>query len=208
MYLPIPQQLYFLAGLMVLQQTSVTWCTPLRPNDTVNLNFSLDGPRKPQWLGFTPWPATPYNVPLAHGYADLYILRVDRAITTPPIGLAKLQEFIADFASNIEQEYPSPSFVAPLARQSTVDVVSYTRWIIQLKEVFLGDRLPTDLAVAALSGIGSLLGRHGASSINFLIKDGNTVYANGILILQGLSVYNSTALMSTTSRAQDDTLNI
>lgn len=119
------------------------------------------------------------------------ILNVERVISRPPINVLRLREFLEDFARNIEQEYPSPSYMPPLAGQSIIDVQSYTKWRIELKRVLLGERLPTKLALTALTEVEALLSRHGPASMKFLVKDANTVYARGLLTVQRLVAINT-----------------
>ena len=173
-------------ALILILHTSDVLCKPLGipTNGAANLSLGLTGEQGR--LGFALWPATPFEVPLSYERTNLMILNVDRAETKPPIDVSRLQDFLQDFATNIEHEYPDPSYVPRLAGQSTIDVSSFTKWIIELKSVFLGARLPTQLALIALTRIEALLRYHGPASMNFLVKDADTVYTSGFIIIQEL----------------------
>lgn len=57
------------------------------------------------------------------------------------------------------------------ASQSTIDISTYTRWIIKIKEGPFRGRLPTAVALAAFDVLGKQLGRYGPSEVVWAIKD-------------------------------------
>ena len=197
------------ALILILQMFDVS-CIPFRTHGNGTAKFSLDALAEQGRLGFALWPATPFEIPLSYEHTDLTILNVDRAETKPPIDVSRLQDFLQDFAANIEHEYPVPSYVPRLAGQSIIDVSSSTKWIIELKSVFLGARLPAQLALTALTRIESLLHHHGPASMNFLVKDANTVYTRGLIIIQNIGELTANSSSSSASLGQtiDRTLSV
>lgn len=122
---------------------------------------------------YAPWPKD-YDFLLlgpdiTHYNARFYIISAWRVVTFPAIKLPELQLFVRDFANNLEQKYPVPGFIPHLAKQSSIDVVSYTKWYIDVQQGMLHGRMPTELILAALDLMVSLLDRHGPSTINWVI---------------------------------------
>lgn len=141
---------------------------------------------------YAPWPKK-YNFLLqgpdiSHYNAHLCIVLAWQIVAVPSIKVPELQLFVRDFAHNLEQKYPVPGFIPRLAKQSSVDVVSYTKWNIDLHEGMFHGRMPTELALAALDLMVLLLDRHGPSTINWIILvDGQvTAWASGKLLIKPL----------------------
>ena len=140
-----------------------------------------------QNLTFEPWPALPYRVPLysRSGIPDISInsaipLRYRRR----PIDVKGFQDFVAAFHDNLAAEYPDPSYAPRHARQSQIDLESYTKWSIELNEEFLGYRLPIEWCLLALNVLSRLLGVHGPASVYFKIQEDKLTYSYGFLIIQ------------------------
>ena len=134
---------------------------------------ALEEPREFVNLKYLPWPKTPYYVPLRGHVLDQYlaVAVVIKFPTSPPINSLELRRFVLEFANNIKENDPDPGFVPPYATQSTIDVVSNTRWIISLYEGPTLGRLPTVVALAALDELGAQLYSHGPAGIGWVIKD-------------------------------------
>ena len=98
--------------------------------------------------------------------------------------MPRLQDFLREFRDNLAQEYPIPGFVPRLAKQSTIDILSYTVWGIELNEGLIGHRLPTEIAIAVLDEIARLLGIHGPTYLFFSITEGMSTDAYGFLEIE------------------------
>ena len=108
--------------------------------------------------------------------------------------MPKLQDFIKEFRDNIEQEYPIPGYVPRHARQSIVNIESYTTWTIEIDEGILGHRLPTEWALLALDELARQLGSHGPADLLFSVKEASATYIYGGLSIRefGISSLNPT----------------
>ena len=141
---------------------------------------------------YAPWPKD-YSFLLlgpdiTHYNARFYIVSAFRIVSFPAIKLSELQLLVRDFADNLEQEYPVPGFIPNLAKQSSIDVDSRTKWIIDLRQGMLHGRMPTELMLAALDLMVSLLDRHGPSTIHWAIRAGGAItpWAYGRLSIKPL----------------------
>lgn len=136
---------------------------------------ALEPPREFGNLTYIPWPQAPYYVPLhVHGpFLDQYLVigKVWKIHTSPPINSLELQRFVQNFANNINEHDPVPGLVPPYASQSTIDVVSYTKWSIWLFQAPTTARVPTALVLAALHELGLQLHSHGPARIIWCITE-------------------------------------
>lgn len=125
---------------------------------------------------------------ISHYNARFYIISASQVFALPAIKLSELQRFVRDFADSLEQGYPVPGFIPYLAKQSSIDLVTYTKWYIDLHQGKLRARMPTEVILAALDLMVSLLDRHGPSTIDWAIRAGGelTPWAYGRLSLKRL----------------------
>lgn len=183
-------KLLLLAVLALLLSTSTTlripslgYSLPLVP-----INYTNKSPQAPSRhfpnLAFSPWPARPYQVAIVprFGFPDLVILSVGSV--HGPVRVLELQDFLREFRDNIEREYPVPGYVPRLARQSIVDMESYTLWTIDMNEGLFGRRLPTEWALLALDELVRQLGSHGPAELMFSIKEARSTYSYGFFTIQ------------------------
>ena len=120
-----------------------------------------------------PWPKIPYSI-ILHGIgsyrgAELSIQAVFPFPTSPAIRVHELQLFVEEFADNFRQEYPVPGFIPREVSQYTIDVWSYTKWSLWLKEGIFHGRLPTVVALAALGALENELGKYEQAGITYAI---------------------------------------
>ena len=153
-----------------------------------NTNVFPQAPQHVQNLTFEPWPELPYKVPL-YSRTGIPDLSINSAIPflrrRRPVDVEGFQDFVADFRDNLAEEYPDPGYAPRHARQSRIDLESYTKWLIELNEEFLGYRLPIEWGLLALNEISKQLGVHGPSSVYFRIEEDKYTYAYGFVIIQG-----------------------
>ena len=172
--------------------------------DTINnTNVSPQAPQHVQNLTFEPWPELPYKIPL-YSRTGIPDLSINSAIPFSrrrrPVGAEEFQDFVAKFHDNLAEEYPDPGYAPRHARQSQIDLESYTKWSIELNEEFMGYRLPIEWGLLALNALNRQLGVHGPSSVYFRIEEDQSTYAYGFVIIQG---FGSPSLKS--SLADGDT---
>lgn len=136
-------------------------------------------------LTYAPWPALPFEIPLYPGFRFPHLIFINASPFrgTRPVSLPRLQEFLQEFGSNLEREYPPPGLVPRQIQQFTFDIHSYTKWSIEMNEGFLGFALPTEIALVALDEISRQLGIHGPSSLFFSIREGAASLSYGFLII-------------------------
>ena len=139
-------------------------------------------------LTYAPWPAQPYPLPLHPrlGNPELIIIRAYEYHGTRPVSVPALQDFIDEFRDNLEREHPVPDFVPRVARQSSIDIQSYTMWSIEITEGLLGHRMPTEYALVALDELAAQLGSHGPASVFFSVREGRSTYSYGYLDVKEL----------------------
>lgn len=202
------------AIIVFLSNASATLSIPSPPNkylppELINAtNSSLEAPAgRFRNLTYTPWPPRPYVIRLhpRSGVPELIIISVSEFRSWPSVSVAGLQDFVHEFRDNIEREYPVPRFVPRAARQSIVDVQSYTEWLIEINEGVWGYRLPTDYAWAALNEIARLLGSHGPATIYFTISEWHHVHSYGILDISELRSISLNRSMVNTNRGLQKT---
>lgn len=185
-------KLLLLAVLALLVSTSTALRIPSLDYSLplVPINYTNNSPQAPTRhfpnLAFSPWPARPYQVAIVprFGFPDLVILSVGSV--HGPVRVQELQDFLREFRDNIEREYPVPGYVPRLARQSIVDLESYTQWTIDMNEGIFGRRLPTEWALLGLDELVKQLGSHGPAELMFSIKEARSTYSYGFLIIQEL----------------------
>ncbi|CAD6570163.1 MAG: hypothetical protein ASARMPRED_003519 [Alectoria sarmentosa] len=202
----LSRQFHLSAILAVLVSISVALSISSPPNkdlplDLINItNSSLKEPlgHLPN-LTFAPWPPQPYQIQMYLPFAlpDLTIIRAREFHGSRPVSVPRLQEFLRQFRDNIAQESPIPGFVPRMARQSTIDILSYTAWRIELNEGLFGHRLPTEIAILVLDEIAKQLGIHGPTYLFFSITEGISTDAYGFLEIEefggGVSLNGSLA---------------
>ena len=140
-----------------------------------------------QNLTFEPWPALPCRIPLysRSGIPDLSInYAIPLRHRRRPIDAKAFQDFVEAFRDNLAAEYPDPGYAPRHARQSQIDLESYTKWSIELNEEFWGYRLPIEWGLLALSVLSRQLGVHGPASVYFKIQEDKLTYSYGFLIIQ------------------------
>ena len=165
---------------------------PLPPSQLFPLNLindtkiSLQAPGHSPNLTFTPWPRDPFRIGLRSHTGDFELLIGTARIynARPPVNVHTLQDFVRDFRDNIEREYPIPAYVPRRARQYYIDLVSYTRWDINLDEGLFRYRLPTEWALLALSELARQLGIHGPAELLFSVTKEGRTYGWGVLIIE------------------------
>ena len=136
-----------------------------------------------QNLTYAPWPAQPYTVKLSsrYGFSEVTIARAYEYHGTLSISVPALQGFIEAFCENLERASPIPGFVARLAKQTFIDIYSYTTWSIEINEGPWGHRTPTAFALMAMDEIARQLGRHGPADVWFSIGNGESNVSYGVL---------------------------
>ncbi|CAD6563583.1 MAG: hypothetical protein ASARMPRED_000072 [Alectoria sarmentosa] len=127
-------------------------------------------------LTYPSWPKLPFTFRLRGPgllFRDVFLIIGFAQIFEglPVASATELQHFLQDFAGNIQREHPVPGFVPRHVTQSTIDISSYTRWIVKINEGPLGDRLPTVVALVILEELRKLLRRFGPTSILWAVKD-------------------------------------
>ena len=137
-------------------------------------------------LTYAPWPSRPFYVKLHPRFSTplLNIWTVNLFRSRWPIRIHALQDFLGDFRNNLESEYPIPGSVPSNARQSTVDVESYSSWTIELYESIWGLRMPTEFAVVALDEMASLVATYGPATLLFGVQEGRFLLCNGKLAVE------------------------
>ena len=112
-------------------------------------------------LSMSPWPDSPYGVPLTDDF-DLDVYAATSYTQRPLPALLSIQDFIRDFADNLERAFPPPAFAPKKAGQSLYDTESFTKW--QIAEYLLpvtSWKAPTNVVVAALAQLSVEVARHG-----------------------------------------------
>ena len=157
------------------------------PLDTINTtNLSPQAPQHVQNLTFTPWPATPYQIPLysRSGIPDLVFIVAKSFHGRRPVRVQSLEDFLEEFRDNIDSEYPDPGYGPRLARQSHIDIESYTKWSIEINEGIFGYRLTTEWCLLALFELRRQVGSHGPANVFFSVKEERSTYTYGYLIIE------------------------
>ena len=113
--------------------------------------------------------------------------------------MPELQDFVKEFRDNIEQEYPIPGYVPRHARQSTVDIESYTAWTIEINEGLFGYRLPTEWALLALDELVRQLGSHGPADLIFSVKEASATYMYGVLDIKDFGISSLSPILTNRS---------
>ena len=166
-----------LAALALTITTSAALTLPLARNTSLVLltptNITSSALEQPAELDDPTWPKRPYYITLeGTGYIGvrMTIHSVELPITRPVIDVRNLQLFLRDFADNLRQEYPIPSFIPREVTQYTIDVTTYTRWTLRMKEAPWQGRLPTAVALAALDTLDKELGKYGMAIVEYTIE--------------------------------------
>ena len=158
------------------------------PSDTMNITQpSLEAPSEHLANITRPlWPSAPFKIKLHPRFSSPYLIVISRDIYQGswPLKVPRLQDFLREFRDNLVAKYPVPGFLPPVARQSTVDVESYSRWTIEYSESFWTKRLPTEVAVCALDEIARLTGRYGPATLFFSVQDGLSSLGFGLLNIE------------------------
>ena len=137
-------------------------------------------------LTYAPWPAPPYEIKLHPRFnsPDLIFFTINLFQSRWPIRVHALQDFLGEFRDNLKSEYPIPGLVPSVARQSTVDVESYSSWTIEFCDTIFGLRVPTEVAVCALDEMARLVGIHGPASLFFGVREGRFLLCYGKLVVE------------------------
>lgn len=185
------------AVLALLFNAAAAFSIPSPPDkhpqsDPINLTIPTleTPPGHLQNLTYAPWPAQPYTVKFnsRYGFSELKIARAYEYHGTRSISVPALQDFIEGFRENLERASPIPGFVARLAKQTFIDIYSYTTWSIDINEGPRGHRTPTAFALVAMDEIARQLGRHGPADVWFLIGNGEFDFCYGLLNIADLGV--------------------
>ena len=124
-------------------------------------------------VGRRPWPQIPYSITLygigSYRGAELSIQAVFPFPTSPEIRVHELQDFVDEFADNFRQKYPVPGFIPREVTQYTIDLWSYTKWSLWLKEGIFHGRLPTVVALAALDALNKEISKYEQAEITYAI---------------------------------------
>ena len=159
-------------------------------SDPINLTIpTLETPPVHlQNLTYTPWPAQPYTVKFhsRYGFLTVTIAGAFEYHGTRSISVPALQDFVEGFRENLERASPIPGFVARLAKQTFIDIYSYTTWSIEINEGPWGHRTPTAFALVAMDEIARQLGRHGPAGIWFFIGNGESNFSYAVLNIADL----------------------
>ena len=185
--------------LLALSTLPVSMCAAINtppslnlfaPSDMTNVTQPpLETPSDhPANLTYAPWPPRPFQIELHPRFSSAYlaIFTVEPFRGSWPIRVPALQDFLGDFRDNLESEYPIPGFIPSVARQSTVDVESYSSWTIELSETLFGLRLPTEYGVLALDELARLMGVHGPATLLFGVLEGRFLLGYGLLTIKPL----------------------
>ena len=166
-----------LAALALTISTSAALTLPLARNTSLVLltptNITSSALEQPAELNVPTWPRVPYHITLeGTGFTGvrMTIHSLKRPLTRPVIDVRDFQLFLRDFADNLREEYPIPSFIPREVTQYTIDVTTYTRWILRLKEAPWQSRLPTAVALAALDTLDNELGKYGMAIVEYTIE--------------------------------------
>ena len=167
-------------SLALLTPTNITSSALEPPADLDNSVKSLS------------WPKLPYEIALdGTGYTGvrLNIHSAKPFHTSPMINVHDLQLFLREFADKFRREYPVPGFMPREASEYTIDVRSFTRWTILIKEGVFHGRLPTAVALVALDTLEKELGKHGPAEIVYgiLITGHRGAWSIGTINLETLT---------------------
>ncbi|KAM0804269.1 hypothetical protein BDR22DRAFT_657085 [Usnea florida] len=183
--------------LLALSSLPVSMCAAINtppslnlfaPSDMTNVTqLPLETPSDhPANLTYAPWPPRPLWIELHPRFSSAYlvIFTVEPFRGSWPIRVPALQNFLGEFRDNLESEYPIPGFLPSVARQSTVDVESYSSWTIELEDTLFGLRLPTEYAVLALDELARLMGTHGPATLSLGVQEGRSPLGIGTLAIK------------------------
>lgn len=180
-----------IVALLVSSSTALDIPSPLNENPPLGPINITDSTLEPQPghlpnVTYYPWPPQPYQIPLQQrfGSPELVIIHAREFHGSRSVSISGLESFLLEFRENLEREYPIPSLVPRLAKQSVIDVQSYTKWTIEINESLLGRRMPTATAVVVLDEIARQLGRHGPANVFFSVKERYTTLSIGYLEIQ------------------------
>ncbi|CAF9940577.1 hypothetical protein IMSHALPRED_002082 [Imshaugia aleurites] len=181
------RHILLLAILTSLLPSLVAIDIPIIPNDSLPVNFSntlspLWPPLRSAKLTFTPWPAAPYDITIPSTPANLRFGKIGKfnSKQTVVFDLDHARDFFKAFGENLERQ---GDLVPRYARDTTIDMRSYTQWQIDFDELPLGYRLPTTWAVGALDVLDAEISAHGVPSyVLAAVNEGGHQYS--ILVLQ------------------------
>ena len=158
------------------------------PLDIMNVTQTpLEAPSDhPANLTYAPWPPRPFQIELHPRFSspNLIILTVEPFRGSWRISVPALQDFLEEFRDNLESKYPIPGLLPTLARQSTVDVESYSSWTIEISDTIIGLRLPTEFALLALDELARLMGTYGPATVLFAVQEGRLLVGYGRLTIK------------------------
>lgn len=156
-------------------------------------NPALKAPEEITNLTYSPWPEQPFGITLLGPgllFLNVYLLigAGRKFQSSPMVSVTELRHFLQDFVDNIKREHPVPGSVPRHATQSTIDISSYTKWLIAINEGPFRGRLPTAVALVAFDALGKLVGRYGPSEIIWGIKEvgARTPWAYGSLTIESI----------------------
>ena len=147
-----------------LQPRDERWTTRKAPHGSHSLPHSNTN------LTISPWPNDHYFLPLINDY-KLNIYSATPYSRRPPPRVLLLQEFIRDFADNIEHAYPPPALAPIRGGQRYYDMDSFTKWRIEEAVLpIMGTSASTELVMLALAQISLQVASHGPpAELNTLI---------------------------------------
>lgn len=112
-------------------------------------------------LTYSPWPNHRYVLPLGKDFG-VAVFNAEPYNRRPLPDIHLIQEFLDDFAANLDHAYPAPSHAPRRAGQSTYDMTSFTK--MEISEVSIpaiGRPAPTEIVIAALQQMQREVGKHG-----------------------------------------------
>jgi len=116
-------------------------------------------------MTMSPWPTKFYALSLGDNF-KLVILTASSYVKRPLPKIAPIQDFIRDFADNLEHAYPPPALAPREAGQSHYDTDSFTRWSIREWVIpMISTMAPSRIIVAALMQIAREVAKHGPPAL-------------------------------------------
>ena len=116
-------------------------------------------------LTFSPWPPRPFYLDIPDTNYRLIIPMISLWDAAPAIPLQDLLAFVKHFGERLEHDYPPPGYIPRLARSTEIDLISYTKWRLEIGKAWLGKNVLTSVMLGALKEYRTLLRKHGPASI-------------------------------------------
>ncbi len=159
-------------AMFLSQSAQILFCAPLNSKSPDNIWTKRDASSEHRALltsttniTMSPWPTQFYALPLGENF-KLVILSAYSYVKRPSPNISPIQEFIRDFADNLEHAYPPPALAPKEAGQSYYDTDSFTKWhMIEWVIPILGTAAPSKIVIAALVQIAREVAKHGSPAL-------------------------------------------